>query len=544
MSSYQYSKMVIKNWAYGFSLVLAASAVSPSDRSSTSLATTSLAITTTNPYATYPSVAHTASINGFADRIYGQLPQCAKSCVTRSTSSTPCPYWDTGCLCVMTPWANPVANCIAELCRGFDVVSATSLAISLCSSAGVWEPYWIIDESISTSLSIAAADAHATSSLDTYLSPIAMTSSPLTSMPTLFNDPQTEQSISSGALSTAPSDMASTSIQLSESAIPIDISSEGSNLSSASFKTHDTSSTLGTERSGSLSLKSDSSSASSAQRTVSTTKSNGDLRASNPASITGNESLNVNSDRSFDTWSTFNYSAPTSLESLGLVSFLRGSSSIESWLQKSDTPSSLVYPSITSQERPSTGAMTITACSSDKCSTTTPEVEMPDTTEIISTEVITVTLCSQSKCVTHTTIAEGGVEELNEITKSVSEGSQLTDIVTSCSEEKCSVVWTPTNTTEGVITLTKCSADMCLFYTATARLVITEVNGTNSAYITTYTEKATIGDAMVTSVLVSRTTAETLTSEITTSTSVTITNASSTIEITCLTMLLLLLPLL
>ena len=54
-----------------------------------------------NPYTIYPSVAKTASINGFADRIYDQLPECAKPCMFQNTGVTPCPYWDTGCLCIM-----------------------------------------------------------------------------------------------------------------------------------------------------------------------------------------------------------------------------------------------------------------------------------------------------------------------------------------------------------------------------------------------------------------------------------------------------------
>lgn len=121
-------------------------------------ATITTAPTTTNGYETYPSVAHTASINGFADPIYAKLPACAHSCVERSTASTPCPYWDTGCLCVMAPWGNAVAACIAEKCKGGDVVTATSLAVSACSAAGVWSPYWIIAPSASSVLSVAAAE--------------------------------------------------------------------------------------------------------------------------------------------------------------------------------------------------------------------------------------------------------------------------------------------------------------------------------------------------------------------------------------------------
>ena len=46
--------------------------------------------------------------------------------------------------------------CIAENCKGEEVVSATSLANSVCSSAGVPSPYWRIPSSVSDSLDYAA----------------------------------------------------------------------------------------------------------------------------------------------------------------------------------------------------------------------------------------------------------------------------------------------------------------------------------------------------------------------------------------------------
>ena len=115
-------------------------------------------------YTQYPSVAKTASINGFADRIYDQLPSCAQSCVHENTGSTPCPYWDTGCLCVMPQWSGVVAACIADNCKGDDVVKAESLATSICSSAGVWEPYWFMPASVSSALDAAATEVDTTPS--------------------------------------------------------------------------------------------------------------------------------------------------------------------------------------------------------------------------------------------------------------------------------------------------------------------------------------------------------------------------------------------
>ncbi|CAX41906.1 cell surface antigen, putative [Candida dubliniensis CD36] len=112
-----------------------------------------------NPYTVFPSVAKTASINGFADRIYDQLPECAKECVKQSTSNTPCPYWDTGCLCVMPQFGGAVGNCVAKNCKGKDVGSVESLATSLCSAAGVWEPYWMIPSSVSDALAKAGEAA-------------------------------------------------------------------------------------------------------------------------------------------------------------------------------------------------------------------------------------------------------------------------------------------------------------------------------------------------------------------------------------------------
>lgn len=113
--------------------------------------------TTTNPYATYPSVAKTASINGFADpMISAGAPACAKPCLGQSTGVTPCPYWDTGCLCVIPAFANAVADCVAKSCKGSDVKLVTSLAQSVCSKAGVPNPYWLINAAASSELASAA----------------------------------------------------------------------------------------------------------------------------------------------------------------------------------------------------------------------------------------------------------------------------------------------------------------------------------------------------------------------------------------------------
>ncbi|KAK6199611.1 uncharacterized protein RJT21DRAFT_71870, partial [Scheffersomyces amazonensis] len=140
-----------------FVLLAALTLASAEDSSSITKAPASTT-TADNPYATYPTVAKTASINGFADKIYDDLPECAKPCMFQNTGVTPCPYWDTGCLCVMPQFGGLIGSCIAENCKGSNVVSATSLATSICSSAGVWEPYWMIPASISSSLSVAAAD--------------------------------------------------------------------------------------------------------------------------------------------------------------------------------------------------------------------------------------------------------------------------------------------------------------------------------------------------------------------------------------------------
>lgn len=107
---------------------------------------------TDNNWSTYPEVPKTASINGFADPIYTHLPECAKSCVAEDTGVTPCPYWDTGCLCVMSNWGGEVADCVASACVGNDVEVMTLLATSICSSAGVPSPYWFIPASASSAL--------------------------------------------------------------------------------------------------------------------------------------------------------------------------------------------------------------------------------------------------------------------------------------------------------------------------------------------------------------------------------------------------------
>lgn len=113
-----------------------------------------------NPYATYPSVARSASINGFADPIYGQVPECAKECLKKDTSVTPCPYWDPGCLCVIPTFAGAVAECIAQNCQGDLVQLATDLAVGLCNSVGA--NTWMIPASLVTALSEARKEAVAT----------------------------------------------------------------------------------------------------------------------------------------------------------------------------------------------------------------------------------------------------------------------------------------------------------------------------------------------------------------------------------------------
>ncbi|KAK6857673.1 Cell wall protein 1, partial [Candida tropicalis] len=57
----------------------------------------------------------------------------------------------------MPTFAGAIGNCIADNCRGNNVVVATSLAYSICSSAGVWEPYWMPPASVTTRLNEAAA---------------------------------------------------------------------------------------------------------------------------------------------------------------------------------------------------------------------------------------------------------------------------------------------------------------------------------------------------------------------------------------------------
>lgn len=127
-------------------------------------------------YETYPSVAHTASINGFADPIYGQLPECAKECVELDTGNTPCPYWDPGCLCYMPQWSGEVGSCFAEKCSGDDVKKATSLAYGICDKVGASK--WEMPSSVSQALSSAAeAEATATSSAEADSSSAAPASS-------------------------------------------------------------------------------------------------------------------------------------------------------------------------------------------------------------------------------------------------------------------------------------------------------------------------------------------------------------------------------
>lgn len=121
-----------------------------------------ISLVSASNWATYPSVPKTASINGFADPIYTKLPDCAQDCVDIDTDNTPCPYWDTGCFCVMPQWAGQVAECFVSKCEGKEVASATSLAVSLCSSVGANQ--WLMPASLSTALSSAVGNKEKSSS--------------------------------------------------------------------------------------------------------------------------------------------------------------------------------------------------------------------------------------------------------------------------------------------------------------------------------------------------------------------------------------------
>lgn len=200
-----------------------------------------------NPYSNYPSVAKTATINGFADKVYDTFPQCARECVKQNTGNTPCPYWDIGCLCVMPQWNSPVAQCIAQNCAGADVSSASNVAVASCSAAGVWLPYWIINDAASAALSSAGqkqvaasttSDAAPTSTTSD-ATPASTSAAPTTAAPTTA--PSTSAVPSSSAQSSsAPqtSNAGSTAVSSSSSSWAATssgtIQSSGSSMAPAS----------------------------------------------------------------------------------------------------------------------------------------------------------------------------------------------------------------------------------------------------------------------------------------------------------------------
>lgn len=193
-----------------------------------------------NNWSTYPSVAKTASINGFADRIYDLVPQCAQECLKESTGSTPCPYWDTGCLCIMPQFAGAIGNCVAENCQGQNVVQFESLATSICSSAGVWEPYWMPPASVTTALSTAAAAEAAETT------PASTEEEKSSSAPAETSAPETTAQESSAAESSAPAESSaagseeekpSSAEEQTSSSAPAEGEGEGETSSEASVAT-------------------------------------------------------------------------------------------------------------------------------------------------------------------------------------------------------------------------------------------------------------------------------------------------------------------
>ncbi|KAG7192630.1 uncharacterized protein KQ657_001410 [Scheffersomyces spartinae] len=183
-------------------------------------------------YATYPSVARSASINGFADKIYADLPSCAQPCVKKSTGSTPCPYWDTGCLCVISSFASAVAECIAENCAGSEVDTATSLAIGICSSAGVANPYWYIGGAMTTALEAAADKAAETTTESTATA--TETSATEQAVETLSSAEATKDEITGATSSAAASSAATSYAATSSVAVSSTIVSSSHGITSAS----------------------------------------------------------------------------------------------------------------------------------------------------------------------------------------------------------------------------------------------------------------------------------------------------------------------
>lgn len=199
-------------------------------------------------YDTYPSVAKTASINGFADPIYDQLPECAKECVEYDTDNTPCPNWDPGCLCYMPQWSGEVASCFAEKCSGDELKSATSLAYGICDKVGASK--WEMPSSVSKALSSAAeAKATATSSAEeeeadsSSAAPAssAPTSSAAQSTSAAETSEQTSAAGSSTPAVTSSTLATSSSTEASSSAVESSASSAAGSSSAASTSANSTS---------------------------------------------------------------------------------------------------------------------------------------------------------------------------------------------------------------------------------------------------------------------------------------------------------------
>ncbi|KAK9474213.1 uncharacterized protein V1510DRAFT_412725 [Dipodascopsis tothii] len=155
-------------------------------------------------YDTYPSVAQTASVNGLADPIDAELPSCAVACFAISTDNTPCPYWDTGCLCVMPQWTGEVAECLISACGGSEIASATSLANSACVSAGIslYLPASAIAE-LSSAEANAVASTSATTTAEVATSTSSSSTPAATSTTSSSSAAETSSAASSSPISTA-----------------------------------------------------------------------------------------------------------------------------------------------------------------------------------------------------------------------------------------------------------------------------------------------------------------------------------------------------
>lgn len=97
-----------------------------------------ISLTNAGPWLHFPPVSRLYELNGLSDRFFKESDTCVQNCLTKhkSTEMTPCPVWDTGCLCIFHTFNDVWMKCVLNDCPQF-AKDVEVKGIAACTKAGV-----------------------------------------------------------------------------------------------------------------------------------------------------------------------------------------------------------------------------------------------------------------------------------------------------------------------------------------------------------------------------------------------------------------------